>query len=79
MICTLIFVSLILSIKNHVDSREGILGAFSVGLTLFGMLCTCATITGGCLNPAVGLVQTMFQHNIYPKTKFMGDAEVKNQ
>uniref|UniRef100_A0A7S3IHM6 Uncharacterized protein n=1 Tax=Strombidium inclinatum TaxID=197538 RepID=A0A7S3IHM6_9SPIT len=72
MICTFFFTSLILSIKYHVKSNEGILGAASVGTTLVGVLITSSYTTGGCINPAVGLVQSIFQASVYPKI-FAGD------
>ena len=79
-VCTFIFVSLILSIKYHVKSNEGVLGAFAVSLTLFGMLCTCSSISGGCLNPAVGLVQSIFQSLVYKYTiaKYAGEYYILN-
>lgn len=53
---TTVFVSLVLMIKFGTKSNEGILGAFSVALALFGTIHLSLSISGGCLNPAVALV-----------------------
>jgi len=59
-ICTTAFVGLIMVIKYHTTLNEGILGAFSVSLALFGMIHLSLQISGGCLNPAVAIVQSIF-------------------
>ena len=54
---TFIFVSLILLIKSDkvAPTKDGLLGAFGVSLTLFGM-CNLATTQGGAVfNPAVAM------------------------
>ena len=53
---TAIFVSVYMSIKYYTPSKESILGAFTVALTLYGIIMTIGDKTGGCLNPAMGLV-----------------------
>ena len=68
-ICTTAFVSLILIIKYHTKMNEGILGALSVSLALFGMIHLSLNISGGCLNPAVAIVQSIFQHIVYKNVK----------
>ena len=61
MIGTFIFVSVILNIKYQNGSKkDAVLNAMTVALTLFGMIQMIGHITGGCLNPAIGLVQTEF-------------------
>lgn len=60
---TAVFVTFILAIKYNTPSNESILGAFSVSLVLYGIIMTIGGITGGCLNPAVGLIQSMNQFN----------------
>lgn len=62
---TAIFVSLIMSIKYYTASNESILGAFTVGLTLYGVIMMIGSKTGGCLNPAVGIVQSVFQNILH--------------
>ena len=75
MICTFLFATLILTIKHHTPSNEGILGALSVGLTLCGVIILSMGITGGCINPAVGLVQSIFQKSVYQDTIFKDDGK----
>lgn len=64
---TAIFISLIMSIKYYTASNESILGAFTVGLTLYGVIMMIGSKTGGCLNPAVGIVQSVFQNILHSK------------
>lgn len=49
--------------------NEGILGALSVSLALFGMIHLSLGISGGCLNPAVAIVQSIFQHIVFRNIK----------
>lgn len=51
----------ILSQKYNNDA-PGTYKAFAVGLTLTCAALTIGGVSGGCLNPAVGLVQTIFQN-----------------
>ena len=51
----------ILVMKYNAPDTPGALKAFSVGLTLTCAACMIGGISGGCLNPAVGFVQTIFQ------------------
>ena len=55
-IVTFIFVSVILSIKYHNGANDLLINAFCIGLTLFTMITIAGGISGGCVNPAVGLV-----------------------
>jgi glycerol uptake facilitator-like aquaporin len=66
---TTIFVSLILLIKFGTKSNEGILGALAVSLALYGMIHLSLELSGGCLNPALALVQSIFQSIMYGKVK----------
>lgn len=56
-VCTFIFTNVILNVKYHFGSSELIPNAAAVALTLFAMLCVSSPLSGGCINPAVGLVQ----------------------
>ena len=67
-VCTTLFVSLIMTIKYHTPSNEGILGAASVATTLFGMINLSGGITGACLNPAVGFCQSLVQSKMIDST-----------
>ena len=35
---------------------------FFVGLALYGVINQVGSVSGGCINPAVGLIQPIFQH-----------------
>lgn len=71
LVVTFVFVSVILGFKFDNLSDDHVVAARSIGITLFAMILLSAEISGGCLNPAVGLVQSVFQHmivNSYPMT-----------
>jgi glycerol uptake facilitator-like aquaporin len=68
-VCTSLFVSLILTVKFHTQSNEGILGAATVAATLCGMINLADAISSACLNPAVGFVQSIFQPFAWDATR----------
>ena len=49
-------------------SDEGFLQAFSVGLSLTGMILIAGPISGACLNPAIGVTQPLFQYLLVQKS-----------
>ena len=53
---TFIFVNVILSIKYHHGAVDLVVNALTIGLALFLNVILIGGITGGSLNPAVGLV-----------------------
>ena len=56
MICTAIFASVILHVKKINGSKnEDILNAATISGTLYCIIRTVGSATGGCFNPAVGL------------------------
>jgi len=57
---TFIFVSVILNVKYHVGADALPINAMTIGGSLIAMILASAAISGGCLNPAVGLVQQLF-------------------
>jgi len=59
-IATFVFVSVILNVKYHVGAKDLAINAFTIGGTLTTMLLGSASISGGCINPAVGVIQTIF-------------------
>jgi len=59
MIFTALYVSVILTI-NYKLTLDGVWGPFAISLTLYGMISTMANRTGGCFNPAVGFVQSLY-------------------
>ena len=57
---TFVFVSVILAVKSYADAEDGPVNCLAVGGTLYGMLKTAGGASGGCLNPAVGIAQSVF-------------------
>ena len=57
LIVTFVFINVILSVKYHSGAQDHILNGLIIGTALFGMITISAGISGGCLNPAVGIVQ----------------------
>lgn len=57
MICTSIFVLICLLNKTGKTkpTKQGLLSAVAVSFTLLAMLAVTGNVSGGCLNPAVGL------------------------
>ena len=70
---TFFFVSYVLFIVKHTkDNGDTPINGLAIGLALFGAIQIASGISGGCINPAVGLVQTVFQRvfngHAYPNT-----------
>ena len=60
MVGTFIFVNIILSIKFQNGAKDLVVNALCIGLTLMLAVSLTAGISGGCINPAVGLIQSIF-------------------
>jgi len=52
--------NLIVKTKKTSPTDQGFLGCFAVAITLLAMICVAGSKTGACLNPAVGLAQTVY-------------------
>jgi len=59
-ICTFFYINVVLSVCFY-EGADKISGAVTIVLVLFTMICTAAPISGGCINPATGLVQLIYQ------------------
>ena len=68
------FVSCCLAM-NHQGSREKPLNALTVAAALYFSINLAGSLSGGSLNPAVGLVQSIFQ-NRYSNTDHPEDIDV---
>lgn len=71
MVCTFLFVTFVLVISHHNQSSDGVINCAAIGLALFCAIKEAAGVSGGGINPTVGLVQSIFQKTInahvYPK------------
>ena len=70
-ICTFMFVlcNLIVKTQRTSPSDEGFFGCIAISTTLLAMICVSGSKTGGCLNPAVGLAQTLYQNFVSPDSE----------
>ena len=61
--CTFFFCICILCEINSdaSESRDGVLKAAAIAMTLYAMITTAGAISGGCFNPAFGFTQTTYQ------------------
>lgn len=57
---TCIFILVVLQVVKHNGTPSMPLNAFTISCALYFCISSAANITGGCINPAVGLVQIGF-------------------
>ena len=55
-VVTFIFATLVLNVKYHYGHNKAIVYCLIVGWSLSSLVGISAGITGGCINPAIGLV-----------------------
>jgi len=71
MICTFLFVTFVLVISHHNSSSDGVINCAAIGLALYCAVREASGVSGGGINPTVGLVQSIFQKTVnarvYPK------------
>jgi len=71
MICTFLFVSFVLVITHHNGSSDAPINTAAIGLALYCAVSEASGVSGGGINPTVGLVQSIFQKvvnaRVYPK------------
>lgn len=60
-VCTFMFVSFIFMVVKHNGASNMPVNALAIGVALFLAITMASGISGGCINPAVGLVQSVFQ------------------
>lgn len=65
MVGTFVFVGVILDIKYNHTAKDDLVNGVGVALCLAAMIKTLGPISGACLNPAVGIVQTLFQWGVF--------------
>ena len=61
MFATCGLVTTIITLKYHSTIKEGVMAALTVGVTLLAMICWSGGISGGCLNPAIGIANSIVQ------------------
>jgi len=61
MICTFLFVTFVLVITKHNGSDQAPINCACIGLALYLAVRESSGVSGGCINPAVGLVQSVMQ------------------
>ena len=73
MICTFIFVTFVLVIAKHNGAKDSIINTSCIGLALYLAVRESSGVSGGCINPAVGLIQSVMQKTtnaaVYPSAK----------
>lgn len=67
---TFLFVTFVIQIVKHNGAKDVPVNAVAIGIALYACVQTASGVSGGCLNPAVGIVQPIFQRimngRIYP-------------
>lgn len=58
---TFLFVTFVLQIVKHNGAKDVPINALAIGIALYTCIQTAAGISGGCINPAIGIVHPMFQ------------------
>lgn len=58
---TFMFVSFVLMVVKHNGAADMPINALAIGLALYASIREASGISGGCINPAVGLVQSVLQ------------------
>jgi len=58
-VCTFVFVNFVFMVVKHNGAADMPINALAIGLALFLAIRESSGISGGCINPAVGLVQSV--------------------
>ena len=70
LICSLLLVCVVLNLKYNEDysfDKDGLMSPMAIGITYFGLITMSISTSGACLNPAIGLVQSIYQKIIADK------------
>ena len=60
LLVTFVFTNVILNVKYNFGQTLHLANALLIGLTLFAMICVAGPVSGGCINPAVGVMQVSY-------------------
>merc|ERR1719324_182155 len=73
MVFNVFFVAFVLQIVKHNGAKDMPVNGLAIGLALYAAIQVASGISGGAINPAVGLIQTVFQRlfngHAYPKAE----------
>lgn len=64
MIMTFLFVTFVLVIVKHNGSSDMPINAACIGMALYLAAREASGVSGGCINPAIGLVQSVLQRSV---------------
>lgn len=64
LIASFVFYYVCLTCGYHYGSDEQFINAMTIGGALFGTICVAGGVSGACLNPAIGIVQPVFQQMV---------------
>ena len=69
----------VLNLKYNDDysfDKDGLMSPMAIGITYFGLITMSISTSGACLNPAIGLVQSIYQKIIADKYDFNFDVSL---
>jgi glycerol uptake facilitator-like aquaporin len=79
MVMTFMFVTFVLVIVKHNGSSDMPINAACIGMALYVAAREASGVSGGCINPAIGLVQSVMQRTVnakvYPNAGLMHPPE----
>ena len=58
---TFLFVAFVIQIVKHNGAKDVPMNAVAIGIGLYTCIQTSEGISGGCINPAIGAIQPVFQ------------------
>ena len=80
LVCSILLVCVVLNLKYNefysVD-KDGLMNAMAIGTIYFGMIIMSISTSGACLNPAIGLVQSIYQKFVIEKYNFDFEVSLK--
>ena len=59
-IATFVFVNVVLNVKYHCASHDHLINAMIISISLYIMQLMAQEVSGGCLNPVIGVVQSIY-------------------
>ena len=78
LVCSILLVCVVLNLKYnefYSADKDGLMNAMAIGAIYFGMIIMSISTSGACLNPAVGLVQSIYQKFVIEKYNVKHDTD----